>query len=68
MTRKLRQGKAAYDATDPATFVGANYRRGRFGTHWGIGGARTDDELASDWAALCAEPGLIDDPAPVRCL
>lgn len=65
-TRKLRQGKAAYDATDPTSYVGLNYRRGMFGTHWSEGAALDDLGLAAWWESLCNEPGLICDPAPVR--
>lgn len=64
--RKLRQGKEAYDATDPMSFVGLNYRRGYFGTHWSEGAAMDDTELASWWVDLTNEPDLIHDPAPVR--
>ena len=66
--RKLRQGAAAYAATDPTSFVGGNYRRGHFGTHWAQGAACSDDELAAWWVDLTNEQGLIVDPAPVRCL
>lgn len=64
--RKLRQGKEAYDATDPLSFVGLNYRRGYFGTHWSEGAAMDDTELAAWWVDLSSEDGLIHDPAPVR--
>jgi hypothetical protein len=57
MTRKLRQGKAAYDATDMPPSEGA---------HWREGGALSDQELAARWDALCAEEGLVFDPAPYR--
>ena len=66
MTRKYRQGKAAYDATDPTSYVGLNYRRGHFGTHWLEGGSLSDEQLAARWNDLLHESGLICDPAPVR--
>ena len=57
MTRKLRQGKQAYDATDlPSTF----------GFHWREGGALDDQALAARWVDLTSEEDLIHDPAPVR--
>lgn len=57
MTRKLRNGREAYEASDIHEM---------HGTHWRHGGAKTDDELAADWAALCSEEGLVFDPAPLR--
>jgi len=57
MIRKLRNGREAYEASD----VHPNH-----GTHWREGGAKSDDELACDWAGLCAEDDLIFDPAPIR--
>ncbi len=57
MTRKLRNGKAAYDATNLPESEGL---------HWREGGALSDGELAARWDALCAEEGLIFDPAPYR--
>lgn len=57
MTRKLRQGRAAYEATD---------LRPDQGLHWRAGGLKTDEELARDWALLCSEEGLVFDPAPLR--
>lgn len=56
MTRKLRQGREAYEASDIHPM---------HGTHWRAGGLKTDAELEADWAALCAEDGLIFDPAPI---
>jgi hypothetical protein len=55
MTRKLRNGKAAYEASDVHEL---------HGTHWREGGALSDDELAAKWDALCAEDGLVFDPVP----
>lgn len=57
MTRKYRNGKQAYDATDLPRL---------HGTHWREGGALTDSQLAARWAELCDEQGLIEDPAPIR--
>ena len=57
MTTKLRQGREAYEASDVHPM---------HGTHWRAGGLKSDDELASEWAELCAEDGLIFDPAPIR--
>ncbi len=57
MTRKLRQGREAYEASDVHPM---------HGTHWRAGGLKSDDELAAEWAELCAEDGLIFDPAPIR--
>lgn len=54
--RKVRNGREAYEASD----LHYNY-----GTHWRVAGAKSDAELAEDWAQMCAEPGLIFDPAPV---
>ena len=57
MTRKLRAGKAAYDASD--------IHPGH-GTHWREGGALSDGELAAKWCGLSHEQGLVFDPAPFR--
>lgn len=57
MTTKLRQGREAYEASDVHPM---------HGTHWRAGGLKSDDELAAEWAELCAEDGLIFDPAPIR--
>lgn len=57
MTRKLRAGKAAYDASD----VHQDH-----GTHWRVGGAKSDAELADEWASLCASDDLVYDPVPFR--
>ena len=56
MKRKLRNGKAAFDATDLPYL---------YGTHWRDGGAKSDAELAKDWDALRDEEGVYD-PAPYR--
>lgn len=56
MTRKLRQGREAYEASDIHPM---------HGTHWRAGGLKTDDELAADWESLCSEDGLVFDPAPI---
>lgn len=55
MTRKLRNGRAAYEAADIHPM---------HGTHWREGGALSDDELAAKWDALCSEEGLVFDPVP----
>lgn len=55
MTRKVRQGAAAYAATDLADTYGA---------HWRQAASLSDEDLAGRWAALNAEPGLVFDPAP----
>jgi hypothetical protein len=53
MARKVRQGKAAYDATDmPDTY----------GLHWRALGALDDAALRGSWEALLDEPGLVVDP------
>lgn len=57
MVRKLRNGREAYEASDIHPM---------HGTHWREGGAKSDDELACDWAGLCAEDGLVFDPPPIR--
>lgn len=56
MTRKLRNGRQAYEASDIHPL---------HGTHWRAGGLKSDDELAAEWAALCATDGLVFDPAPI---
>jgi hypothetical protein len=56
MTRKLRQGRQAYEASDVHPM---------HGTHWRQGGLKSDEELAADWNALCLEEGLVHDPAPL---
>lgn len=55
MTRKLRTGKAAYEASDIHPM---------HGTHWREGGALSDEALAAKWADLCATDGLVFDPVP----
>jgi hypothetical protein len=55
MARKVRQGKAAYDASTVHEL---------HGTHWRRMGAMSDDELAGEWEALLDEQGLVHDPAP----
>lgn len=57
LIRKLRTGRAAYEATDLHPDQGL---------HWRSGGLKTDEELARDWALLCSEEGLVFDPAPLR--
>jgi hypothetical protein len=57
MTRKLRNGREAYEASDIHPM---------HGTHWRSGGLKSDAELAADWAELCSEEGLVFDPAPLR--
>ena len=57
MTTKLRQGREAYEASDVHPM---------HGTHWRAGGLKSDAGLAAEWAELCAEDGLIFDPAPIR--
>ena len=56
MARKLRNGKAVYDATD---------LDGGQGSHWREGGGLTDHEIAFKWDGLCVEPA-IHDPLPVQ--
>ena len=56
MIRKLRNGRQAYEASDIHPL---------HGTHWRAGGLKSDDELAAEWAALCATDGLVFDPAPI---
>lgn len=57
MVRKVRQGKAAYDATDLHETHGA---------HWRDLGARSTEELGEEWLRLCSPDGLVYDPAPIR--
>jgi len=56
MVRKLRQGAAAYAASTVHEL---------HGTHWREGGKLDDDQMADKWATLCAEDGLVFDPAPI---
>lgn len=56
MSRKLRNGRAVYEASDVHPM---------HGTHWREGGLLSDDELAAMWAGLCGEDGLVFDPAPL---
>ena len=53
MTRKLRHGRAAIEASDVHEL---------HGTHWREGGLLSDDEMAAKWAALCSEGDLVFDP------
>ncbi len=55
-TRKVRNGRAAYEATN----LGANE-----GAHWRKMGAWSDDELEAWWQEYRSQ-ALILDPAPVR--
>lgn len=57
MKRKVRQGKAAYDASDLHEM---------HGTHWRSLGALSDEELRAEWEALTHSEGLVFDPAPLR--
>jgi hypothetical protein len=57
MARKVRQGKAAYEASN------LHYD---YGTHWRIMGGLSDADLDLHWQDLLDEPGLIPDPAPYR--
>lgn len=56
--RKVRNGKAAYDATDLPEGEGA---------HWRTLGALSDRELAAEWGAMTARTDVLYDPAPIRC-
>ena len=54
--RKVRNGKAAYDATDlPETM----------GVHWRTFGAMSYRQLEQEWEAMGSDPTLVFDPAPV---
>lgn len=53
--RKMRNGKAAYDATDLP---------GDFGIHWREGGALSDTQLFDRWTGYINQPGLYYDPSP----
>jgi glycosyltransferase involved in cell wall biosynthesis len=55
MTRKLRNGRAAYEASTVHEL---------HGTHWREGGLLTDDEMAAKWDDLCGTDGLVFDPVP----
>lgn len=56
--RKVRNGKAAYDATDLPEGEGA---------HWREMGAMTDTELLKRWHEMVNRTDTIYDPAPIRC-
>ena len=55
MTRKLRNGRAAYEASTVHEL---------HGTHWREGGLLSDDEMADKWDDLCGTDGLVFDPVP----
>jgi len=52
---KVRNGAAAYAATD---------LHPTYGQHWRIRGELPDEALRAEWDEMCAEQGLIFDPAP----
>lgn len=58
MVRKVRNGKAAYEAAPEIHEM--------HGTHWREAGALSDADLFRKWRRLCEEPGLIEDPCPFR--
>lgn len=55
--RKVRNGKAAYDAAPDLSR--------ELGIHWRRLGAMSDDELGTEWDAYLATPTVLD-PAPIR--
>lgn len=55
--RKVRNGKAAYDAT--------NLPEGE-GAHWRTFGAMTDCELVDAWELMTTRTDVVIDPAPIR--
>lgn len=55
--RKVRQGKAALEATTLDASTGA---------HWRYFGAMTGQQLRDQWTVMCLEDGLVFDPAPLR--
>lgn len=55
MTRKVRQGAAAYEASTMDH---------KHGTHWKALAALTDEQLAAEWHSLCVDQNVIYDPAP----
>ncbi len=57
LKRKVRNGKAAYDATDLPETEGA---------HWRTLGVLSDDELRAEWERMSTRPDLVYDPAPIR--
>lgn len=57
MCQKVRQGKEAMEAAD---------LHPTYGAHWRELGALNDSDLFRKWRRLCEEPGLTEDPAPVR--
>lgn len=57
MARKLRNGRAAYEASTVHEL---------HGTHWREGGLLTDDEMSAKWEALRSEDGLAFDPPPIH--
>lgn len=56
MCRKLRVGRAAYEASDVHEL---------HGTHWREGGLLDDEQMAEKWAGLMSEQGLVFDPPPI---
>lgn len=58
LTRKVRNGAAAYAATDLHEM---------YGSHWRTLGAKSDAQLAQEWADLCTVGAdlLVEDPALV---
>jgi hypothetical protein len=56
LTRKVRQGAAAYAVTSLPEM---------YGTHWRQMGRETADQLAARWETLQTEPRILD-PAPFR--
>jgi hypothetical protein len=54
---KLRNGKMAYDATE---------LDGGVGSHWRIGGSRSDQELKFLWDTFVNQTNLVYDPTPIR--
>lgn len=57
LCRKVRNGKAAYDATDMPQTEGA---------HWRRMGAMSDADLMIEWGRMTRPDGLVIDPAPLR--
>lgn len=55
MARKVRNGKAAYDASD---------LHPTYGTHWRRMGAMTDEQLRVEWDNHYGAEGLVRDRAP----
>lgn len=55
--KKLRNGRAAYEATTMPSSIG---------THWRAGGLMTDEALQTEWLAIINQERTVYDPVPLR--